>query len=67
MSTSLHVAFSVVSGIVYFGMVIFKIQGRKMRFSESSEKSLSEKLIFGLFEDIFLKVYIFARAEVVFF
>ena len=56
MSTSLHAVFNVVSGIVYFVVVIFNIRGRKMRFSESSQKSMSEKLIFGHFEVTFLNV-----------
>ena len=54
MSTSLHAVFNVVSGNVYFVIVIFDIQGRKLRFSESGEISLSEKSIFGHFEVIFL-------------
>ena len=56
MSTLLHAAFNVVSGNVYFVIVIFNIHGRKMRFSESSEKSISENSIFGHFEVIFLNV-----------
>ena len=56
MSTSLHAVFNVVVGIVYFVKVIFNIQGRKMRFSESSENSLFEKSIFGHFDVIFLNV-----------
>ena len=54
MSTSLHAAFNVVSGNLYFVLVIFKIRGRKMRFSESSQTSISEKSIFGHIEVIFL-------------
>ena len=56
MSTSLHAVFNVVSGNVYFVIVIFKIHGRKMRFSESTQNSMSEKSIFGQFEVIFLYV-----------
>ena len=56
MSTSLHVVFNVISGNVYFVIVIFNIHGRKMRLSQSSQNSLSEKSIFGQFEVIFLYV-----------
>ena len=56
MSTLLHAVINVVSGNVYFVMVIFNIHGRKMRFSESSQISMSEKSIFGQFEVIFLNV-----------
>ena len=55
-STSLHAIFDVVFGNVYFVIVIFNIHGQKMRFSESSQKSVSEKSIFGHFEVIFLNV-----------
>ena len=54
MSRSLHAVFTVVSGNVYFVIVIFNIQGRKMRFSESTQNSLSEKSIFCHFEVIFV-------------
>ena len=54
MSTSLHAVINLIFGYVYFVMVIFKIHGRKMRFSESSQNSMSEKTIFGRFEVIFL-------------
>ena len=54
MSTSLHAVFKVVFGIVYFVIVISNIRGRKMRFSESSQNSISEKSIFGQFEVVFL-------------
>ena len=37
MSTSLHAVFNVVSGNIYFVIVILNIYGRKMRFSENSE------------------------------
>ena len=56
MSTSLHAIFNVVFGNVDFVIVIFNLFGRKMRFSESSQKSISEKSIFGHFEVIFLYV-----------
>ena len=56
MRTSLHAVYNVVFGNVYFVIVIFIIHGRKMQFSESSQKSLSEKSIFGQFEIIFLNV-----------
>ena len=56
MSTILHAVFDVVSGNVYFVIVIFNIDGRKMRFPESSQNSISEKSIFGHFEVIFLNV-----------
>ena len=56
MSTSLHAVFNMVSGNVYFVIVIFNSCGRKMQFSESTQKSMSEKSIFGHFEVIFLNV-----------
>ena len=56
MSTPLHAVFTVVFGNVYCVVVISNIRGRKMRFSESSQNSISEKSIFGLFEVIFLNV-----------
>ena len=56
MSTSLHAVFNVVSGTVYSVVVILKIFGQKIRFSESSQNSVSEKSIFGQFEVIFLYV-----------
>ena len=56
MSTLLHAVFNVVSGNVDFVIVIFNIHGRKMLFSESSQKSISEKSIFGHFEVIFFNV-----------
>ena len=66
MSTSLHAAFNLVFGNVYFFILIFSIHGQKMQFSESSQNSISEKSIFGLFEVIFLNVQIFPRADVEF-
>ena len=56
MSTALHAVIFVVFGIVYFVLVIFNICGRKMRLTESSQNSISEKSIFGHFEVIFLYV-----------
>ena len=56
MSTTLHAVFNLVFGNVYFNIVIFNIHGRKVRFSESSQNSISEKSIFGHFEIIFLNV-----------
>ena len=56
MSTSLHVVFHVVFGNAYFVIVVFNIHDRKMRFSESSQNSMSEKSIFGHVEVIFLNV-----------
>ena len=66
MSTILHVVFEVVSGNVYFVIVIFNIIGGKMRFSESSQNSFSENSIFGHIEVVFLNVYVFLWAGVVF-
>ena len=56
MSTLLHAVSNVVFGNAYFVVVIFSICGRKKRFSESSQNSMSENLIFGHFEVIFLNV-----------
>ena len=56
MSKSLHAVFNAIFGNVYFDIVIFKIHGRKMRFSENTQNSMSEKSIFGQFEVIFLNV-----------
>ena len=56
MSTPSHAVFEVVSGNVYFVRVIFKIQGQKMRYFESSQSTISEKSVFGHFEVIFLNV-----------
>ena len=66
MSTSLHAVFIVVFGINYSVIVIFTSCGRKMRLSESSQNSISEKSIFGQFEVIFLNVWFFPGAGVVF-
>ena len=56
MSTSLHATLNVVFANVNFVVVFFNIHGRKTRFSESSQNSVSEKSIFGQFEVIFLNV-----------
>ena len=56
MSTSLHAVFNVVSGNIYFVIVILNIYGRKMRFSENTQNFISEKSIFGHSEVIFLNV-----------
>ena len=56
MSTSLNAVFNVVFGNVYFVTLTFNICGQKMRFSESSQNSISEKSAFGHFEVIFLNV-----------
>ena len=64
MSTSLHEIFNVVSGSVYCVIVISNIHGRKMRFSESSQNSISEKSNFGHFEVIFLNVDVFSSEGV---
>ena len=47
MSTSLHKTFTVVSGDVYLNIVSSINHCRKMRFSASSQHSISEKLISG--------------------
>ena len=56
MSTSLHAVVNLIFGIVYFVLVLFIIHGQKMRFSESTRNSKSEKSVFGQFEVIFLNV-----------
>ena len=56
MSTPLHAVFNLISGNVYFDLVVSNICGLKMRFSASSHNSLSEKSIFGHFDVIFLNV-----------
>ena len=56
MSTSLHAVLNVIFGNVYFVIVISSICGQKIRFSESSQNSMSEKSIFGHFEVIFFNV-----------
>ena len=66
MSTSSHAVFNVAFDNAYFVIVILNIHGQKMRFSESSQNSISEKSIFGQFEVMFLNIYIFPRAGVVF-
>ena len=64
-SKPLHADFIVVFGIVYFVTVISNIRGWKMRFSESSQNSISEKSIFGHFEAVLLNLYILPGAGVV--
>ena len=54
MSTILQAVFIVISGNVYFAIVIFEICGLKMRLSASSQNSITEKSVFGLFRVIFL-------------
>ena len=56
MSTSLHAVFNKVFGNVDFVIVVLDINCQKKRFSASSQKSLSEKPIFGQFEVIFINV-----------
>ena len=56
MNTSLHAVFNGVCGNEYLVIVFTNIDGRKMRFSESSQNSISEKSIFGHFEVISLYV-----------
>ena len=56
MSTSLHAVFNAIFGNVYFVIVICNNCGRKMRFSEGSQNSMSEKSIFGQFEVNFLNI-----------
>ena len=66
MNISIHGFCKVVSGNKNFVTLIFNICGLKMRFFEISQIFISEKSIFGHFEVIFLNVYIFPRAGVVF-
>ena len=56
MSTSLHAVVNVAYGSVEFVIPIFVFHGHKMRFSESSQNSKSEKSVFGHFEVFFLNV-----------
>ena len=56
MSTPLYAVFIITFGNVYIVIVVFNIDGQKMRFSESSQNSISEKSIFGHFEVIFFNV-----------
>ena len=62
MSTSLHAVFNLVFGNVYFVIDFFNIHGRKMRFSESTQNSLSEKSIFDQFEVMFLNICFFFQS-----
>ena len=63
MSTPLQAICIVVSGNVYFVIVIFETHGQKMRFSESSQNSMFEKSIFGHFEVILFQHIIFSRVD----
>ena len=63
MSKSLHAIFKAVFGNLDCVIVIFIIHGQKIRFSVSSQISISKKSIFGHFEVILLNVQIFSRAE----
>ena len=56
MSRSINVYFKLISGNVHFLLVIFQIPRRKMPFSASSQKSISEKSISGHFEVSFLEL-----------
>ena len=56
MSRSVNVSFKLIAGNVHFLLVIFQNPGRKMPFSASSQKSISEKSISGHFEVIFLEL-----------
>ena len=55
MSTSLHAVFHLIFGNVYFVIVVSYICRQKLRFSENSQNSISEKSIFGHFEVIFFQ------------
>ena len=61
MSTSLHAVFNLVFGNVYFVIVIFNICGRKMRFSESTQNSMSEKPDFWSFWGHFSQLIKFSQ------
>ena len=56
MCTLLPAIFNLVFGNANFVLVISNLYGQKMRFSESSQISISEKSIFGHSEVIFLNV-----------
>ena len=56
MSTLLHAVFNILFGNLYFVLLIWVFHGRKMQFSEGSQKSISEISIIGHFEVIFLNV-----------
>ena len=60
MITLLHAVFILISGKVYFVVVISNFPGRKMRFSASSQNSISEKSVLGHFKVIFLNVLFFS-------
>ena len=59
MSILLHAVFNIVFGNAYFIIVILNVCGLKMRFSGSSQISVSQKSIFGQFEVIFPTYKIF--------
>ena len=56
MSTPLHAFSTVIFRNVYFAIFILNIHRRKIRFSSSSQKSVSEKSVSGQYEDIFLNI-----------
>ena len=56
MSTSLSATFNKNFGNLYFVSLTSLILDPKIQFPESSQKSISEKSIFGQFEVIFLNV-----------
>ena len=64
MSTSVHSVFHLIFVIWYFVLLFLNIYGRKMRFSEGSQNSISEKSIFGNFEIKFFNVQIFLGGAV---
>ena len=61
MSTSFYAVFNGVFDNVYFVIVIFKIHGRKIRFSESSQNFISEKSIFEHLRSFFSTYVFFPR------
>ena len=61
MITSSCVVFKVIFGNLYFFLLVFKTQGRKKRFSASSQSSIYEKMIFSHFRVMFLYVSIFLQ------
>ena len=64
MSTTLHAIFNVVFDNIYFVIGFVTVHGWKKRCSESSQKSISEKSIFGHFEVIDLNVQSFPNLGV---
>ena len=63
MSTSLHAVFNVIFGNADFVIVILSVQGRKIRFFESSQKSVSEKSISVTLRSFFSTYKIFPGRE----